>query len=322
MTVKITSEADATEGLFEFVRIVEEGSVSAAARSLGVPRASLSRRLSGLEKRLGVRLLHRTTRTQSLSHAGDELYSRARRIVSAAREAEEVVRRVDDIPRGLLRVSLPPSLGRDSSMTERLILEFMDRYPEVSIEVICTSRHVDLIGEGIDVALRAGEVRDPSLFAKRLWRNRAFAVASSDYLARRGSPETALELAQHDCLLGFEAGERPERSWPTLAGGSVPVQGRLAVNDLTVRLSAVLQGYGIALLPEMFVQSQVEAGHLVLVLPDVIGISSGVALVYPERDFLDPKVRAFVDHASAVIEEVRSELIALANRPHPPDGRA
>ncbi len=317
MTTHVTNQEDATIGLHEFVRIVDEGSVSGAARALGVPRASLSRRLSALEGRLGVRLLHRTTRSQSLTRAGDELYDRARRIVAAAHEAEEAVRRVDEVPRGLLRVSLPPSFGSRGNVGRRLLMDFLDLHPEVQLEAIATSRHVDLVGEGFDVALRAGTLRDPTLFARRLWRNWAIAVASPAYLERRGAPQRPEELIEHSCLIGFEEGERPQRSWPLRDGGRVPVRGRLASNELTVRFEAALGGHGIALVPELLARGHLEAGRLVEVLPQHVGIYEGLSLVYADREFLEPKVRAFVDHAVEVMAELEAELAEMARRPCP-----
>ena len=168
--------AESTEGFETFVSIVEAGSISAAARALGVPRETLSRRLLRLEERLGVWLLHRSSRQLDLSPAGEVLFGRVRPLVLAAREANEAVRALDGEPRGLLRVSVPPG-GGGLAMAE-LARGFLTARPKVELELLATTRHVDLIGEGFDVALRAGEVTDPRLVARRLTQNRLVGVAA------------------------------------------------------------------------------------------------------------------------------------------------
>lgn len=297
---------DTTAGFEEFVRTVDEGSVSAAARSLGVPRATLSRRLGRLEERLGVRLLHRSTRRLKLTRAGEELYPRARRIVEEAIAAQDAVRRLDEVPRGLLRVSVPINI--DLSMAP-FIDSFLAAYPDVELEVWATTRHLDLIAEGIDVALRGGLVADGSLIGRRVLATELAGVASPDYLDARGRPTDPEELADHECILGFLRGERPERFWPLHDGSRIPVSGRLITNDVELRLAVALQGRGIALLPLSFCLGALAAGRLERVLEGALGSAAYLTLVYPEREFLDPKVRAFVDHAAMHLRPRETDII-------------
>lgn len=290
---------EATEGYESFVGIVQAGSISAAARQLGVPRETLSRRLQRLEERLGVRLIHRSTRQLDLTPAGEVLFGRVRPLVQAAREAAAAVRSLDGVPRGLLRVSVPP--GGGGMFLAEVARGFLAAHPEVELELLATSRHVDLIAEGFDVAVRAGDVRDPRLVARRLAQTRLLAVAAPAYLARRGTPCSPSELADHSLLLGMAAGEERARRWPTVAGGTVAVQGRLSCNDLLVLRELARSGEGIALVPEGLIRDELAAGALVPVLPDLLGATASTWVVFVERALMPPKVRAFVDHLVAQV---------------------
>jgi len=163
--------------------------------------------------------------------------------------------------------------------------------------LVCTTRHVDLVAEGFDVAIRAGDIRGATLIARRLYQSEAVAVASPSYLAARGTPADLSELADHDALVGFERGETPRRTWPLRDGSVVTVRPRLASNDLAVLAQGALRGIGIALLPRQFISAALDAGALATVLPEQIGTPAGIWVVYPERRATLPKVRAFVDLA-------------------------
>lgn len=279
----------------EFLEIANSRSISAAARTLNLPRATLSRRLSGLEADLGVRLLHRRTTRLTLTAAGEELRLHAAKIVADADAAWSAVQRLDDTPRGLLRVSLT------GAFFKKLFIDFLCDFPEVRLEVLSTTRHVDLIAEGVDVAMRIGPVKDQNLIAKRIASDRLLAVASSDYLKGRGVPEAAADLESHNCLVGFAGDWSPSRSWPLLNGGSVQVSGRLAANELDLLKTSAVEGHGIALLPSAVAAAELEAGQLVPVLPDLVGAEIPISLVYADREFIDPKVRIFVDRAAEVM---------------------
>jgi len=281
----------------EFLEIARAGSISAAARSLHLPRATLSRRLSGLETDLGVRLFHRRTTKLTLTRAGEELRLRAARVVSDTDAAWQAVRRLDDVPRGLLRVSLTGAYFND------LFISFLNDFPEVQLEILSTTRHVDLLAEGVDVAMRIGPVKDENLIARRLHSDRLIAVASPDYLQTYGSPKKLSELKNHNCLVGFAGDWTPSKEWPLWNGKSVSVSGRLAANEIgTIKASAV-QGQGIALLPSATVAKELNSKSLISVLPGEIGSELPISLVYVEREFLDPKIRLFVDRAAKTISE-------------------
>jgi DNA-binding transcriptional LysR family regulator len=295
--------APETSEILAFVKVVDEGSVSGAARELALPRATISRRLSRLEGKLGVRLLHRTTRQMNLTESGEEYYRHARGVLQAVQAASAAVCRPDDVPRGLLRVSIAPLFSRQVRET---LLTFVEAYPEVDLELIASTALLDLRARNIDVAWRAAWELDPDLVARKLFTAELAAVASPAYLSREGTPTSEDQLVNHVCLLGFERGERPATHWPLKDGGRVRVRGRLVANDLLLLRDAALRGLGIALLPAPFMAELVAAGELVQVLPTRVGAVSQIALVYPDRRLLKPAVRAFVDHVVAQSGDIMS----------------
>lgn len=277
-----------------FVAIVDGGSISEAARTMGVPRASLSRQLARLEERLGVRLLNRTTRSMVPTRAGEALYPQARALVEGARAAVEAVQRLDDVPRGLLRISSAPL---NSAVIGELVGQFLQNYREVQVELRTSTEHIDLAAEQVDIAIRGGVTRDPSLIARRLFRTDMLAVAAPAYLEVQGTPEVPAELSNHACLRGFVEGARPASAWPLRGGGKVGVDGPFVTNDIKALKGAAARGLGIALLPRELVLPELDEGRLVPVLEGHVGIEVSLSLVWLERDFIDPKVRAFIDLA-------------------------
>jgi len=275
----------------EYIAVVEHGSISEAARVLGVPRASLSRRMSALEEALGVRLLHRQSRPLQLTAAGEELFRRAQRVQQDTEDTWDAVRVYDDTPRGLLRVSLPPNAPAFLDF----IVRFSKAYPEVELQVSSDARHVDLVAERIDVAIRIGNVRDPDLIARRFWRTRSLAVASRGYAERHGLPETVDALREHACMRTFEGSWQPSSYWPLRDGSRVRVDGGLICNDISLLVRAVHEGLGIAVLPRDLIAAALHAGELVEVLEEDVGSETLGQVVYVERNFVLPQVRAFID---------------------------
>lgn len=291
-----------TAELAAFVKTVDARSLSRAAAELGIPRATLSRRLARLEERLGARLLRRSTRSLSLTDAGQSFNRHARIVLDAVAHAEASVRQVDDAVRGSLRVSVPPiSMPSFRSM----LCDFAERYPEVRLQVHFTSRIVDLRRDGYDVALRASSEMEPGLIARPLSRNPMLAVASPAYLAARGAPKSRRDLAHHRCLMGFARGELPQSHWAFASGNKLHLDGSFFSNDLELLREASLRGLGIAFLPLMVVHDALMSGDLVPILPDTLHAEALFAVVYPEREFVPPAVRAFVE---AVVAWAPAEL--------------
>ncbi|MEA2696713.1 MAG: hypothetical protein QOI66_984 [Myxococcales bacterium] len=280
-----------TAELLAFTQTVEAKSLSRAAAELRVPRATISRRLARLEERLSTRLLRRTTRSLVLTDAGEALYRHARIVLDAVSHAEASVRRTDDVVRGDLRISAPPMLDRSF---HDMFSGFARRFPSVRLQVHLSTQVVDLARGDYDVAIRASDHIQPGLVARTLVRDPMVAVAAPAYLAASGVPRAIRDLRQHRCLMGFARGEVPQTHW-TAGGRKIHVDGAFFSNDLLLVCAMAVQGQGIALMPLMLVRSFIERGTLVHVLPGLLGGESHVAVVYPEREFVPPQVRAFVD---------------------------
>lgn len=281
-----------TAELAAFVKTVDARSLSRAAVELGIPRATLSRRLARLEARLGARLLRRSTRSLTLTDAGESFNRHARIALEAVAHAEASVRQVDDAVRGSLRVSVPPIM---TPGFRAMLCDFAERHPELRLQVHFTSRVIDLRRDGYDVAVRASSQIEPGLIARPLSREPVLAVASPAYLAAHGTPRTRKDLARHRCLMGFAGGELPQSHWTFAGGNKLHLDGVLFSNDLDLLRDAALQGLGIAFLPLMVTHAALASGALVAVLPDTLYTEAVIAVVYPEREFVPPAVRAFVD---------------------------
>lgn len=280
----------ATEGFEEFVATVEHGSVTAAAESLATPRPTVSRRLARLEEHLGVRLLHRSTRRLVLTPEGELLYPKARDIVEASKHALAEVQQLDEVPRGLLRISLPA--GSPAAVMAEWLDDFQRRYPELTLE-IASNIDGQLVAEGFDVAFRRGLLDHPSLYARHLVADWTIAVASPDYLETRGHPTSAADLRDHDCIVALGPGGTPDLQWSAFDDNPVDVQRRWATTDVDLRIALAKRGLGIAIVSAHTAMPELDAGNLVHVLPEVIGRRENVCLVYTERR--SPKVRAFVE---------------------------
>ncbi|MCC8391360.1 LysR family transcriptional regulator [Paraburkholderia sp. MMS20-SJTR3] len=279
-----------------FVRAALLANVSAAGREFGLSAAVASARLAQLEKLLGARLLHRTTRRISLTQDGEVFMTHASALLDAAGAARASVGRARAEPQGRLRVSMPSSFGRQH--VSPVISEFLRRYPGVSVDLRLTDQVVDLVDAGIDVAIRVGMLKDSSLVARRLAVNRRVLCASPAYLAARGTPHHPAELARHECIVLAD-----QRDWRfvTPAGTlDVRVGGRLVADNGEVIRDALLAGFGIALKSTWDVARHLRSGELVSVL-DSYPLADDVAIwaVYPSRAFVPPRTLAFIDFLAA-----------------------
>lgn len=283
---------DAVSDMQAFVRIVELGSFSSAAQDLQIPKSTLSRRIRKLEDRLGVQLLARTTRSLTLTDIGSAYFERSRQIVREVEETEELIQQAHAVPRGTLRITVPPAHGEGSPFNEALV-DFMVAYPEVELEVLCTERFVDLVAEGYDVAVRAGVLEPSSLRVRRLQEIEVVTVASPAYLAAHGTPQTLDALADHECLT--RPTSRGERRWRLPDGSWLDVRGRLFSNNLYMLLGATRRGLGIAQLPRPMVAADLARGDLTLILPDLLNTRHGLHAVYPPSRHLAARVRVFID---------------------------
>ncbi len=277
-----------------FVRIVESGSFSAVARELGMIQPTVSKQMTVLEEQLGVRLLNRTTRRLSLTEAGREYYERCQRILDEVQELETEVAGLQNRPTGTLRVNTPVAFGHAHMLS--LSLAFQRRYPGLAIELSLDDRYVDLVQEGIDVAIRFGKVVDSQLVARHVGSSARVCVASPAYLAAHGTPKLPAELAGHNCITYTYLFTN---EWPFEGADgarSVKVTGDFRANSgMTIR-GAALEGVGIASVPAFLVREDIETGRLEQILPQYAPAPIRISAVYPSARLLSRKVKLFVEY--------------------------
>jgi len=278
-----------------FVEVVQAGSFTSAAERLEMSKAVVSKYVSRLEQRLGARLFHRTTRRLTLTEAGEALYRGSAPALADLGEVEKDVAQLAGAPRGRLRVSAPTYFG--TATLAPLLKRFVERYPEVMLDLDLDDRIVDLVQERVDVAIRISTNLDPSLVARRLASSRLVTVASPAYFRSRGQPRVPADVREHACL-GYSRARVPNewrfraRKGPWIA---VTIDAALYCNSDFVLKQAALDGMGIALFPHFFVARELDAGQLVQALPAYDMPALAISAVYASRRHVPPKVRAFVD---------------------------
>jgi DNA-binding transcriptional LysR family regulator len=289
---------DRLAGIPAFEGVVAAGSFAGAARALGLSVAAVSKQVRALEDRLGVRLLHRTTRQVRLTDAGQRFHERCQRILADLDDAEREVAAGQAMPRGRIRVSAPMSFGQRH--LGPVVSGFLARHPDVELDLVLEDRFVDLLAEGFDVAVRIAELRDSSLVARRLCASRRVLCAAPAYLAAHGTPATPADLAAHRCI-GY-AYMTSGCDWPFRTHDGrrvVRVHGPVMSNNGDVLRILALDGCGIALLPTFLVADDLDAGHLHEVLPGQLGGEPAVWILQPTRRHVPLAVRTFVDFLAA-----------------------
>ncbi len=279
-----------------FVRVVQDGSFTAAARTLGLPKSSVSRSIAQLEQDLGVRLLHRTTRKIHLTDAGMSFHNRVSRALTDIDEATAAASDLQRELRGPIRVTSPVDLGVWA--VAPIVARFVRRHPDVHVEVRLSSRVVDLVGENFDLGVRAGPVRDENLIARRAATIELRLYAAPKYLQRRGEPKVVGDLEKHEGIIfRSDTGSLPWTLTST-SGEEAKVEphGGVSADDISFLKKAALAGAGIALLPDFLVGREERAGKLVRVLPDWRFASSVLHVVYPSARYVPQRVVAFRDY--------------------------
>jgi DNA-binding transcriptional LysR family regulator len=285
------------DSLAFFVRVAEHRSFTKAARELGVPTSTVSRAVARLEDRLGARLVQRTTRKLALTAEGAALFEGARAPLRALSTVAHAVGDARGAPRGTLRLTAPADMG--SGITAEVVGGFIARYPAVRIDMVLTNRMVDLVEEGFDGALRAGTLVDSSLVALKLGDTPGRWFASPEYLARRGTPTSPADLANHDGVL-FRSPRGPQK-WIFQNGDGEAIEVEPAVrvvgDDFGFVRGVVREGAGIGLMPALLTVEDVAAGRLVRVLPAYERLEGALFFVYPTARHVPAKVTAFRDFA-------------------------
>ncbi|WP_240356111.1 LysR family transcriptional regulator [Myxococcus eversor] len=276
-----------------FAAVVREGSFSGAARQLGITKQTTSERIGKLEKQLGVRLLERTTRRLRVTGSGAVYFERCSAIAAQIDEANKEVQQQQVEPVGLLRVSSPVLYGR--RYLAPVVSKFLGRYPKARIEVVLADRRVNLIEEGLDLAIHIGPLDDASLVSRKLGEAPVYCVASPGYLSKHGVPR-AQDLASARCV-GFSAFE----TWQVM-GVKSRIDPVLIVNDLEVACEAALAGVGIARVPAILCRDAVREGRLKVVFGPKPAMVRSVYALYPSRLNLPARVRLFVDAMATLVE--------------------
>lgn len=277
-----------------FVEVVARGSLSAAARAEGIAPAMIGRRLDALEARLGVKLLQRTTRRLALTDEGAAFLEDCQRILAELEEAESAVSARSAHARGHLLVSAPAGFGRQH--VAPLLPSFLAEHRDLTVNLNLNDRVVDVIGEGVDVAIRIASLGDSSLVGVKLADNHRVVVAAPAYLKRHGTPQTLADLARHNCLAISSEGS--QRGWTFREGGktvTLKVAGNMECNDGTVLHEWALGGKGLAWRSMWEVGTQIENGELVTVLDDFAAPGNDIYAVFAQRRHLPLRIRAFVD---------------------------
>ena len=287
-----------------FVNVVRAGSFAEAGRRLGMPPSTASRRIQGLEAALGARLMQRTTRRLVLTDAGRGFYAESADRIDALQQAASQAGNGGDEVAGRVRIAAPADFFTWFPAQE--LTRFVAAHPQVKLEFELDDARVDLLGEGIDVAMRSAD-RDPSLIARRIGASHTVLVASPAYLARRGMPGAPVELASHDCI-SLPSRDGPRAKWQLLGpdgyGTAVEVDGPFKANTASAQLSGALAGLGIALLPVTLCTTHIGAGRLEVVLPGFGAGAFGVHFVYHSRRQLPRAVSAFLNFATASIHDL------------------
>lgn len=282
-----------------FIQVVDCGSFTKAAEMLNLPKATVSTLVQTLESTLSVKLLHRTTRQVMITSDGAAYYERCVQILSDVRDAEESLSRHRLSPSGRLRVDTPSGLA-----TEILIPAlpaFFERYPDITMELGSTDRPVDLVEEGVDCAVRGGELIDPNLIARRIGVINFVTCASPDYIARNGMPQHPRDLERHRCVNYFSAKNGKIMNWDFSRDGEridVALPGAIALNDSNAYVQAGLAGLGVIMMTDYLLTSHLAAGRMVQVLPEWRSDPLPVHIVYPQNRHLSAKVRVFVEWVS------------------------
>ena len=303
-----------------YTRVVETGSFSAVARELGTIQPTISKQLTSLEEHLGVRLLNRTTRQLSPTEAGRKYYERCKRILDEVSDLEGSLSDLQTRPTGMLRVHAAVAFGQLYILP--VMFKFRRLYPGLAIDLMLSDRYVDVIQEGVDVAIRFGELRDSQLVARRIGGSTRVCVASPAYLRARGTPKSPGELFSHNCITYNYLFSNEWEFYTGKGPTTVRVGGDFRANSaLTIR-AAALEGIGIAHMPTMFVQEDIDKGRLVRVLEDYGPPAVDVHAIYPSARFLSGKVRLFLDFVSEEFKNAPALQVATKKPKRVPRIRA
>lgn len=284
-----------------FIKVVQTGSFSEAAKQLQMPKSTVSMKISNLERTLNTTLINRTTRKLNITPEGEAFYNRSLQGLELINSAEDELSSLKGEPQGLLRITAPLDLG--NSILPQIVADYAKKYPKVIVDVILTDRRVDLLSEKVDLAIRAGNLKDSTLIAKKLGAAYFAPFASPKYIKQYGEPQHPRDLVKHRLLHFQPLGTNEWRLAGPKGTLDVPVTGKMILNSLLMIKSMTLIGEGIALLPTYYCIQEVKAGKLVRILPEWRTPLQNVHFVYPSQKFVKPKLKAFIEMATEPLKE-------------------
>ena len=294
---------DVMHSMAVFRRVVEAESFSAVARETNMSQSTVSKHIASLEERLDTKLLNRSTRSLKLTEAGKEYYHHCIRILNDFQEAEASVGKGKIDPTGTLRISTSAAFGRTCILP--YLSEFLSAYPDINIDLIFNDDYIDLVKEGIDLAIRIGPLEDSSLIARKIGSSPRLVVASPEYLVNHGRPKKPVDLIKHDCL--FYTLQKSPDLWyfnSTQEGDeSIRVNSRLKASSPDAICDATLEGLGISILGEWYVRKHIREGKLKVILPDYKPTTYDIHAVYPERRFVPQKVKRMIEFLTEKIAQ-------------------
>lgn len=284
-----------------FIQVIQSKSFSQAARVLGLPNSTVSHKVSSLEQRLGVTLIQRTTRKLNITPAGEAYYKKCMQGLEEIKAAELEIASIQGEPQGLLRITAPVELG---GMTlPEIICRYMNKYPKVRVEVLFTDRMIDLLSENVDLAIRAGDLKDSSLIAKRIGASYFVPVASKKYLKAHGQPSHPRDLLKHQCLQFTPIGVDHWKMTGNKGTLQAALPGKFMANHMEMIKKMAMQDHGIAYLPSWFVFEEIKSGKLVRILPEWRSSLTPLHFVYPAQRFVTPKLSSFMEMAMKELKE-------------------
>jgi len=284
-----------------FRRVAETENFSEVAREMGVSQPTISKHIAALEKHLGIKLLNRSTRQLSLTDVGNLYYNRCLQILDEVLETESMLRNQDAKPTGTLRINTPVTYGELEIVPH--LWEFLSMYPDIKIELITDDHYVDLVKDGVDLAIRVGPMTDSSLVATKIGDSPRVTVASPDYIAANGVPNSIQDLQGHNCIVYMLLTTLNEWHFTGPNGSeTVRVSGRFSVNNPRSIRQAVLAGQGIAVTPVWLMEEYIQSGQAKVILNKYVPKPLDIHVVYPERRFVPAKVRCFIKFIRGKLE--------------------
>ncbi len=283
-----------------FRRVAETGNFSEVAREMKISQPTVSKHVAALEQHLNIKLFNRSTRQLSLTEVGKQYYDRCIHILDEVLETESLLRNQESIPTGILRINTPVTFGEICIVPH--LWQFLDKYPELKIDLIMDDNYVDIVKGGVDVAIRIGPMVDSALIARKIGNSPRVVIASPEYLAAHGEPKSLQELKDHNCIVYTLLTTRDEWHFIGPKGReAIKVKGRFSVNNPRTICEAVLQNQGIAVAPEWLVGDYIKNGQFKIILDDYTPTALDVHAVFPGRRYVPAKVRCFIEFISKLM---------------------